>query len=116
MKRFSTGSVGIEQGSELLFTDFEDDGEMWTGDGPRTRSTHVGFSEKFNAPPNVFVTLEMFDMDNQANQRAETVARNITRSGFDVEFSTWGDTKVARATIAWIAIGEARGNDEYWDV
>jgi hypothetical protein len=30
-------------------------------------------------------------------------------------FQTWGDTKVARVRIAWMAIGEL-SDDDLWDV
>ena len=34
---------------------------------------------------------------------------------FDIVFRTWGDTRVARVRVAWIALG-AVANDDGWDV
>jgi len=47
MKRFSNHLIGIDQGDMVLFADFEDGGEMWTGTGPRERRRAVRFSETF---------------------------------------------------------------------
>src|SRR6056297_1569200 len=37
MKEISSTIIGIEEGDNVLFSDFEDDGEMWAGTGPRER-------------------------------------------------------------------------------
>ncbi len=114
MKRVYASTIGIDQGTEMLFSDFDTDGDMWTGNGPRERRVAITFSENFKNKPNVMVTLEMFDMDSGTNQRAETVAENITETGCDIVFRTWGDTKIARARAAWMAIGGVDAADN-WD-
>ena len=114
MKRVYASTIGIDQGTEMLFSDFDTGGDMWTGKGARERRIAVTFSEKFKNIPNVMVTLEMFDMDSGTNQRAETVVDNITEVGFDIVFRTWGDTKIARARATWMAIGGIDAADN-WD-
>ncbi len=114
MKRVYASTIGIDQGTEMLFSDFDTGGDMWTGKGARERRVAVAFSESFKSKPNVMVTLEMFDMDSGTNQRAETVVENITKAGFDILFRTWGDTKIARARASWMAIGGVDADDN-WD-
>ncbi len=114
MKRIYASTIGVDQGSEMLFSDFDTDGDMWTGDGERERRVSVSFSENFKNAPNVMVSLEMFDMDNQTNQRAEIIVENITCTGCEIVFKTWGDTKIARARAAWMAIGGVDADDN-WD-
>jgi hypothetical protein len=116
MKRIYASTIGIDQGSELLFSDYETDGEMWVGSGDRTRSVGIKFSESFAAVPNVFVTLEVVDIDHSANQRTEVKADNITPKGFDIVFSTWSDTKVAQARVSWMAIGGVDADDNWEDM
>ena len=41
MKRISNHLVGVDQGSQVLFSDFEHDGKMWKGDGPRLHRKKV---------------------------------------------------------------------------
>ena len=113
MKRIYASTIGVDQGSEMLFSDFDTGGDMWTGEGAREVRVAVMFSENFKNKPNVMVTLEMFDFDNQTNQRAETVVENITNTGFDIVFRTWGDTKIARARAAWMAIGGLDAEDNW---
>jgi hypothetical protein len=115
MKQLVNQIVGIEQGDNILFSDFEDGGEMWTGKGPRMRSKALEFSKPFKVPPAVHVSLSMWDMDTATNARADVSAENITEKGFDVVFRTWGDTRVARARISWMAIG-ALGHADEWEL
>jgi hypothetical protein len=115
MKRIRNHLVGVDQGSNLLFSDFENDGTMWTGDGPRMYRKKVKFSETFREIPMVQVSLSMWDMDQKTNPRADITAEKITEMGFDIVFRTWGDTRVARVRADWFAIGELNHEDE-WDL
>ncbi len=113
MKLLTSQSIGIQQGDDVLFSDYEDGGEMWTGEGARERRKSLTFEQPFKSAPAVHVTLSMWDMDSAANVRADVAAENITTNGFDVVFRTWGDTRVARARIRWMAIGEAYHEDDW---
>lgn len=115
MKRISSSSVGIEQGSRMLFSDFADGGAMWTGQGDRESRHLISFKEPFITPPSVMVSVGMWDMDHKHNSRADIVAEKITESGFHLVFRTWGDTRVARVRADWIAMGEVK-DDENWEL
>lgn len=115
MRKFSQHSLGIDQGDLVLFSDFEDDGEMWTGEGPREARRRVRFAEGFAAIPVVQTSMSMWDIARGTNSRADVTAERIDRDGFDIVFRTWGDTRVARVRVAWIALG-AVANDDGWDV
>ena len=115
MKRLNSHSVGVASGNEVLFSDFEDDGAMWSGSGPRMNRTAVKFSEEFASPPSVIASLSMFDVSNGANMRADLQAENITELGFDLVFRTWEDTQIARIRVAWQAVGELP-NEDTWDI
>ena len=105
--------VGIDQGDVILFSDFEDEGDMWTGRGPRERRRRIGFSERFKGLPVVQVALSMWDIDNHAPTRIDLKAETISEEGFDLVFRTWGDTKVARARASWIAFGTLPHADDW---
>ncbi|MHA7851539.1 H-type lectin domain-containing protein [Roseovarius sp.] len=113
MKHLTSRTIGIDQGEDVLFSDYEDGGVMWTGDGPRARRKSLLFSEPFKTPPVVHVSLSMWDMDSATNARADVAAEKITEIGFDIVFRTWGDTRVARSRIRWMAIGEVRHEDDW---
>lgn len=108
-------NIGVLQGDDVMFSDFEDGGEMWTGKGPRERRHRVIFREVFRELPAVHVSLSMWDMHSANNDRADVAAEMISNTGFDVVFRTWGDTRVARARIRWMAIGPV-GNSDDWDL
>ena len=113
MKRLSSRSIGITQGSSLLFSDFEHNGMMWTGKGPRECRQPVRFSETFRDPPTVNVGISMWDMDQKTNQRIDISADRINAKGFEIVFRTWGDSRVARIRADWIAIGELVDEDDW---
>ena len=115
MKRLRNHLIGIDQGDNILFSDYEDGGEMWTGTGPRERRKDVQFGESFRAAPVVHCALSMWDIDHATNVRADVTAEEIDEEGFQIVFRTWGDTRVARARVRWMAIGELRHADE-WDL
>ena len=115
MKRIPAGSIGIVQGSRVLFSDFADGGVMWTGTGDRESRHIVTFADAFRLPPAVHLSITMWDTDHLTNARADLVAENITETGFHLVFRTWGDTRLARMRANWMAIGQVRDDDD-WDV
>lgn len=115
MQRFSKNSLGVESGSIVLFSDYQHDGEMWTGTGPREMRSFVTFSEPFLTVPHVTVGISMFDFDRQTNQRADIQASSVSETGFTIVFRTWADTRIARIRADWTAIGELADEDD-WQV
>lgn len=113
MKRISSGSVGIEQGSRVLFSDFADGGVMWTGQGARESRHLVAFKEAFSEPPSVMASMSMWDIDHKHTSRADITAENISETGFHLVFRTWGDTRVARVRAEWMAIGPVKSEDDW---
>lgn len=113
MLRFSNHLIGIDQGDVVLFSDFADGGQMWTGTGPRERRTPVAFADRFRYPPVVHVSVSLWDADTQNALRAEIVAERITRAGFEIVFRTWMDTRIARLRAAWLAVGELPHEDDW---
>lgn len=113
MRRFGHFAVGVEQGSVEMFSAFESGGPMWTGQGPRLEVQRVHFDESFVEPPVVHVALSMWDIDRNANQRADIQAAHVTPQGFELQFRTWGDTRVARVRANWLAIGPTRYEDDF---
>jgi len=115
MKRFSNHLVGIDQGDVVLFTDFEDGGEMWTGTGPRERRREVRFDEAFRNAPVVHTSISLWDVDTASPLRVEVTAESVSPEGFEIVFRTWLDTRVARVRVAWMAIGELSHEDD-WEI
>jgi hypothetical protein len=115
MIRMAGNSIGILQGTRVLFSDFASDGVMWTGSGDRESRFHVIFSEAFRTAPAVMVGISLWDMDHRTNMRADLTAENVTEKGFQLVFRTWGDTRIARIRADWTAIGPVRDEDD-WDI
>ncbi|MBI1219093.1 MAG: hypothetical protein GC186_11140 [Rhodobacteraceae bacterium] len=113
MIRLRGQSIGIDQGSMLLFSDFADGGVMWSGTGPRECRLPVQFAQPFRSEPAVMVGISMWDLDQKTNQRADIKAEDITASGFRIVFRTWGDTRVARIRADWTAFGDLPDEDDW---
>ncbi|WP_395541552.1 H-type lectin domain-containing protein [Neotabrizicola sp. sgz301269] len=114
MRRFGS-SIGVQQGSRVLFSDFADGGQMWTGQGERESRFLVSFREAFTDLPVVTLGLSMWDIDHKTNSRVDLQAENVTTKGFHIVFRTWGDSRIARVRADWTAIGPVRDDDD-WDV
>lgn len=115
MKRINSHCIGVDQGSTILFSDFEHGGEMWAGSGARSTRSTVTFSQPFTAAPSVHVSISMWDLDQKTNFRADISSEDVTETGFVILFKTWGDTRVARIRADWTAIGPLRHEDD-WDL
>ena len=115
MRKLNSNVIGIDQGDVVLFSDFEHDGEMWTGEGPRNTRLPVVFSETYREAPSVYLSISMLDASNSGNSRYDVQAESISPKGFDIVFRTWGDTQVARCRVAWQSIGPVRA-DDVWDL
>ncbi len=115
MKRIRASLFGIDQGEHIMFSDYENNGKMWSGSGTRQRKKTIVFSEPFETPPAVQVSMSLLDMDKDTNMRADTQAKNISTTGFDLIFRTWDDTRIARVRLSWIAMG-ALVDEESWDL
>ena len=116
MQRLLDQAIGIDQGDEVLFADYADGGEMWTGTGARERRKTIRFATAFKDAPAIHVGLSMWDMDNAANPRADISTEHVTRDRFDIVFRTWSDTRVARVRVRWMAIGAAFHADDWTDI
>ncbi|MEP3346893.1 MAG: H-type lectin domain-containing protein [Litoreibacter sp.] len=113
MQRLTNNNIGISQGSRVLFSDYIDDGPMWTGTGPREHRFDVKFAENYATVPNVMVSIAMWDSDTKTNQRMDIAAENISESGFELVFRTWGDSRVARVRANWMVIGPLPNEDDW---
>lgn len=113
MRRIASHLIGIDQGDLMLFSDYEDDGEMWTGEGARERVVTVTFATPFRAPPAVHLSMSLLDMATGPSVRADLTAQHITATGFQIVFRTWEDSRVARIRAAWLAIGELHDDGDW---
>lgn len=105
--------VGIRQGSRMMFTDFQTGGPMWTGEGAREALQSIRFDAPFLRVPAVMVAISLWDSDRHTNLRADLRAENITASGFDLVFHTWGDSRLARIRADWTAIGAVQDENDW---
>jgi len=113
-QQFATG-LAVQQGDTLVFSDFETGGDMWTGEGDRERRVDVRFDQRFRRPPLVNIAIKMIDADQGANLRYDLILENVTQRGFEVRMKTWGDTKIARASVNWTAIGPSFYDGDWED-
>lgn len=113
MKRIASHLIGVDQGDLVLFSDFENDGEMWTGSGERERLIAVTFSQRYSKPPAVHCSMSLLDLETGPSVRADVAPRDITEAGFNILFRTWGDSRVARIRVAWMSIGELPDSDAW---
>jgi hypothetical protein len=107
--------LGVEDGEVVLFSDFDSNGPMWTGEGARQVRHVITFGQAYVEPPTVRVWLTMWDIANTATSRVDIAAWDVQKDSFAIVFRTWGDTRIARVRAGWMALGPVRDEDD-WDV
>ncbi len=85
--------------------------ESWTlngGSGSRTHIVFVKFQKPFTAPPTVTLSLTGYDgaAGKDGNVRVSIKHENISREGFVIKVSTWGDSRLTGVEGSWIASGK----------
>lgn len=90
-----------------LFNHVDNNEPMWSGDGDRSVDVQISFAAPFQKPPHVTAGLTGIDSSSGQNLRFNLIARDITKEGFVLSFVSWSDTKIARASASWSAIGAA---------
>ena len=75
------------------------------GDVARTFTHQVEFATAFEAPPVVQLALTGFDIDQRDSSRLSIKASEITTHGFQIEITTWLETRVYAVECSWFAIG-----------
>jgi H-type lectin domain len=88
-----------------LFNHVDKSLPMWSGNGDRRVQVEVQFAAPFERPPHIILGLTGVDSSKAQNLRFNLTAQKVTMDGFVIEFHTWGDTKIARASANWTAIG-----------
>ncbi|KAG8703282.1 hypothetical protein FRC09_004260 [Ceratobasidium sp. 395] len=73
-------------------------------------SIPVTFDKSFGSVPKVVVWFQEFEFDKAHNWRLQASAENITATGFTLKLSTWGDSKLYKAGVTWIAHPSNRSN------
>jgi hypothetical protein len=99
------GDLLVISTSGELFNHYDTDGEMWTQSGDRSIRVSFEFKQSFNDVPSVIVGVIGIDQDSTRNLRYGVSVENISKASFEVVFVTWNDTRIARASISWQALG-----------
>lgn len=101
--------VGMQiiTGAGEIFNHVDNNEPMWAGEGDRAVRIPVAFAAPFQKPPHITVGISGIDASRAQNLRFNILAEEVTREGFMLCFVTWDDTKIARASASWSAIGSA---------
>ena len=74
--------------------------------GDRTYTVEVVFTKPFESRPQVVVTVSTVDAEKTTNVRYSVEATAVSRDGFTVKITTWGDSKLYGLGGSWIAFTE----------
>ena len=85
--------------------------EGWSlnaGTGTRHHIVFVRFPTPFAEKPSVLLSLTSIDgaPGRDGNVRVALKAENVTRDGFVVKVTTWGDSRLAGIEGSWLASGK----------
>ncbi len=74
-------------------------------DQDRVFRAKVVFARPFRAVPIVHIGIVGFDISNHDAARLTASVEGVTVSGFDIQLSTWLNSKIWRVDVSWLAIG-----------
>jgi hypothetical protein len=106
--RTEIDKLQIIASSDEIFNHVDDGLPMWTGDGDRSVKKEILFVQVFEEAPNITLGLTGIDAAHDQNLRFRLQAIDVKATGFTIEFTTWSDTHIARASMAWQAIGKIK--------
>ena len=95
--------MAVMTGSAGVFNHYPN-GYMWTGSGEREVVKYVAFPTPFDGPPSVLAALERVEDPHPAKPEISVDVQDVTNDGFHVRISTSADTKLAAASVAWLAV------------
>lgn len=103
----SFGGVRVLSATGELFNHVDEGLPMWSESGDRSVVHSVVFSKPFASKPAIVLGLSGIDSAHDQNLRFRLNYGNVSETGFDIEFLTWEDTHIARASVSWQATGPA---------
>lgn len=113
IKQHSTSPlVGVQiiTGAGELFNHVATNGPMWYEEGDREVRFKIIFTDSFQKIPHITLGVTGMDSSKAQNLRFSLMAESVTLEGFDIVMKTWSDTKIARASVNWSALGQAVPN------
>lgn len=99
-------AFGVQSGSTEIFNHVDENKPMWSGDGDREVRLTIPFDAPFSEPPHVMIGLSGIDSSHAQNLRINLLTTDVTQESFTVICTTWSDTKIARASVTWTALGD----------
>jgi len=72
-------------------------------DGIRSVEVEITFEKPFETKPKVSLGVTMIDQTNQSSLRYSTEAKSVSRDGFVIKVTVWGETKVEGIGGFWVA-------------
>ena len=74
--------------------------------GDRSMTIYVTFDKGFDKKPKIILSITKLDSDAQSKLRYRVEALSVSRDGFSIKVTTWGDTKIMGISGDWLAISE----------
>jgi hypothetical protein len=105
----STGPRGLVQIGHVDYPVAHEPFRAGKPKGRRWVDVPVTFDTPFARAPRVVVSLQKIDLGDpfgHSINRLTVSAENVARTGFQLRFETWEDSKVYGAAASWIAISD----------
>ena len=99
-------TMQIFSGDEEMFYHVRDHGPMWEENGKRKVAKRIAFEKPFANPPQVSVSFSLLDSSKASNLRVWVQSEDVSTDQFTISVSTWGDTRLSKVRVAWLAHGE----------
>jgi len=103
---FSITTIGQVQSGDFFFDKSSPGYNLDKNNGMRFVEKEINFPKPFETKPTVYVTVSVLDAVSKSQIRYAVEPKGVSRDGFVVKISTWGDTQINGIGGMWFAQAE----------
>lgn len=103
---FSITTIGQVQSGDFFFDKSSPGYNLDKNSGMRFVEKEINFPKPFETKPTVYVTVSVLDAVSKSQIRYAVEPKGVSRDGFVVKISTWGDTQINGIGGMWFAQAE----------
>jgi hypothetical protein len=97
-QQFQSGKYSINNAMQNYTLDKES--------GQRSMLIDISFLKGFDKKPSIMLSVTLLDSDTKFSLRYSVEALSVSRDGFTLKVTTWGDSKIMGIAGNWLAVAE----------
>jgi hypothetical protein len=102
----STSIIAQTQSGTFFFDGNTSGYTLNANEGLRSVEMEVSFEKGYDVKPEVILSVTLIDAVRETKMRYSVEAKSVSRDGFVIKVSVWGDTQLNSIGGFWVAVTE----------